>query len=170
MTFHSSQATINIKDGQRLDLRPSTDKMNTQVGYASSAPSYHEMSIEEYQKMCFVPTKRNSANKQQSEQEQATLQGWHQGKCSVGDIASKATDHNKGQRNMSKDPLPTTSYSPWERRILRSHNQPEVRHLSGNFNAPTQVEVDHHDEAKSLRGFRGTIKGWMRKSSSSTVV
>jgi hypothetical protein len=66
---------------------------------------------------------------------------------------------------MDKDPLATTSHSPWERRISRSYHQPEVKHLSENFNAPTQAEVDQHNDIKGLRGFRGTIKGWMRKSS-----
>jgi hypothetical protein len=143
--------------------------MNIQVGYANSAPSYHKMSLEEYQKTSFVPTKGNSAKKQQSEQEQATLRDWHQGTCRVSNTASKATDHNIGQRNMDKDPLATTSHSPWERRISRSYHQPEVRHFSENFNAPTQAEVDHHNETKGLRGFRGTIKGWMRKSSPPAV-
>ena len=144
--------------------------MNIQVGYANSAPSYHKMSLEEYQKMSFVPTKDHSTKKQQSEQEMATLRDWHQGKCLVGNTASKATDHNQGQHNMDNDPLTTTPHSPWERRILRSHNQSEVGHLSGNFNAPTQAEVDHHDETKKLRGFRGKIKGWVRKSSPPAVV
>lgn len=164
MTSHSSQATINIKGGQSSDLQSSNDNMNT-VGYANSAPSYHKMSIEEYQKMSFVPTEENLAKKQHPEQEQAALRNWRQGECFVGNTASTATDHNIGQRNMDKDPLATTSHSPWERQMSRSYHQPEVRHLSGNFNAPTQVEVNHHNDTRSLRGFRGTIKGWIRKSS-----
>jgi len=103
--------------------------------------------------MSYVPTKGDSTKKQQSEQEMATLRDWHQ-----------------GQRNMDNDPLTTTPHSPWERRIVRSHNQSEVGHLSRNFNAPTQSEVDHHDETKKLRGFRGKIKGWVRKSSPPAVV
>lgn len=83
MTSHSPQARINIKDGQRLDLQSSNGKTNIHVGYANSAPSYHKMSLEEYQKMSFVPTKENPEKRQQSEQEQAALRDWHQGKCFV---------------------------------------------------------------------------------------
>lgn len=144
--------------------------MNIQVGYANSAPSYHKMSLEEYQKMSFVPTKDHSTKKQQSEQEQAASRDWHQGKCFVGNTANKATDHNEGQRTMEKDPLATASHSYWERRISQSHHQSEVRHLSGDFNTPTQAEVDHHNETRKLRGFRGIIKGWVRKSSPPAVV
>jgi len=103
--------------------------------------------------MSFVPTKDHSTKKQQSEQEQAASRDWHQ-----------------GQRTMEKDPLATASHSYWERRISQSHHQSEVRHLSGDFNTPTQAEVDHHNETRKLRGFRGTIKGWVRKSSPPAVV
>lgn len=66
--------------------------------------------------------------------------------------------------DFNKDALSTTPKSAWERPNSQPHSRPEVKRLSGNFNAPTQVEVDHHNEIKSPRGFRGTIKGWMRKS------
>jgi hypothetical protein len=53
--------------------------MNMNVGVPSSTPSYHKMSLEEYQKMNFVPTKAN-LEKRRSEEEQAALQSQQQGK------------------------------------------------------------------------------------------
>ena len=49
----------------------------------------------------------------------------------------------------------------------QSSPPPEVRRISGNFNAPTHVEIErHNDTAKSTRSkikrLENTVKGWVR--------
>jgi hypothetical protein len=46
-------------------------------------------------------------------------------------------------------------------------SSPGVRRISGNFNAPTHVEIErHNDAAKSarskIRRLENTVKGWVR--------
>lgn len=129
------------------------------VGIPNQAPSYHKATVEDYQRMSFVPTKAN-LEKRHLEEEQAALQDRRQGKRSVLNAARSNTDHDVAERKSStdsdEDPQFITTSS------LQSYPQPDIRRLSGNFNAPTQVEVNRHNETK--RSFRGKIKQWMGKS------
>ena len=152
-------------------LLESNVRMN--VGAPNFVPSYHKMSVEEYRNMSFVPTKAN-LEKRRLEQEEAALQDQQQSKRIVGNTARSATDHNAGERKSMSDfekdpPSTTTSNSPRERVNSHLNYRPEVKRLSGNFNAPTHVELERHNETKSPRGFRGTIKGWMKKSPPPTI-
>ena len=51
---------------------------------------------------------------------------------------------------------------------MHAHSVPEIRRLSGNFNAPTHVEVERHDEHNRKRSLSGigklksAVKGLMR--------
>lgn len=137
------------------------------VGVPNSVSTYHKMSLEEYQKMSFIPTEEN-LDKRGLEQGQAAMQSQPQGKR-ADNAARSITDHDADERksmsDFEKDPLfPSTSTSPQERAKSHSHNPPEIRRLSGNFNAPTHVEVKRHNETKSPRGFRETIRGWVKRS------
>jgi hypothetical protein len=49
------------------------------VGVPNSVSTYHKMSLEEYQKMSFVPTKAN-VEKRRLEQEKAAIENQPQGK------------------------------------------------------------------------------------------
>lgn len=52
--------------------------MNMNVGVPNSAPSYHKMNVEEYNKKSFVPTKGN-LEKRRLEEAKATLQSQQRG-------------------------------------------------------------------------------------------
>ena len=144
--------------------------MNMNLGIPNSAPTYRKATLEEYQRSSFIPTKAN-LEKQRLGHEQTELQDRHQGKQNVHRAARSITDHDVGERRSSDsdvDPHSTaTSNSLRERPSSQSYSQPEVRRLSGNFNAPTQVEVDRHNETK--RSLRGKIKDWLGRSPPETV-
>lgn len=122
--------------------------------------------------MTSVPTQAN-LEKGRSEEEQTALWDQGQGKrvgTVTGSMADHGTDQKKWMSDSSEDPLSTKSTSPpWERANAHSTARPEVRHLSGNFNAPTTIELERHNKTKKSRSFRGTIKAWVKKSPPSTI-
>jgi hypothetical protein len=78
-------------------------------------------------------------------------------------------DHDAGERSSAnsfgKDPLSTTtSMLPIEGPNSQTSPRPEVRRVSGNFNAPTYVEVERHKDTNSPRGFRGRIRSLVKRS------
>ncbi|XPS73655.1 hypothetical protein M3J09_005796 [Ascochyta lentis] len=114
------------------------------------------MTLEEYQKRSFVPTKAN-LEERQSGQDQAALQNQQQGQ-------------RKSMSDISNDPLSTTTPTSPRASPHYSNSRPEVRRLSGNFNAPTYVEVERHNDTKSRRSsFKGIFKGWVKRSPPPTV-
>jgi hypothetical protein len=61
----------------------------------------------------------------------------------------------------------SASYHRAGRATQPSSSPPEIRRISGNFNAPTHVEIErHNDTAKSARSrikrLENTVKGWVR--------
>ncbi|KZM28394.1 uncharacterized protein EKO05_0004880 [Ascochyta rabiei] len=129
--------------------------MNMNVGSPNSVSSYHRMTLEEYQKLSYVPTRAN-LEKRQLEQDQAALQDQQQ-------------DQRKSRGHISENPLSTTLASPQAN--SHSSSRPEVRRLSGNFNAPTYVELERHNNTRRRRSsFREIVKGWAKKSPPPTVV
>lgn len=144
---------------------------NMNVGAPNFVSTYHKMTLEEYQKMSFVPTKAN-LEKRRLEQESAALQT---GKRD-DNAGRRMTDNDAGERKsmtgseVGEDTFSTSStVSPSEQTDSRSNSQPKIRRLSGNFNAPTHVEVERHNDVKGSRSIRGTIKSWMKKSPPPTV-
>lgn len=88
--------------------------------------------------------------------------------------ARTPTDHDAGHENStsvtSEEPFSTTMLgSPEQSANLYSQARPEVRRLSGNFNAPTHVEVERHKESKGLRNLKGMVKGWVKRSPPPTI-
>jgi hypothetical protein len=144
--------------------------MNMNVGVPNSAPSYHKMTVEEYKERTFVPTKAN-LEKRRLERERAALK--QQSMCFYN-AARTPTDHDAGHENStsvtSEEPFSTTMLgSPEQSANLYSQARPEVRRLSGNFNAPTHVEVERHKESKGLRNLKGMVKGWVKRSPPPTI-
>ena len=62
-----------------------------------------------------------------------------------------------------------TSTSPNEQAKPLSTSRPEVGRLSGNFNAPTHVEVKRHKDTKRPRSLGKMIKGWVKSPSPPTI-
>ena len=144
--------------------------MNVRV--PNSVPSYHKMTVEEYKDMSFVPTKAN-LEKRRLEHAKATSPSQQQGRC-VDNGGSILTDYNadqcKSMSDISEDPFSSaTSTSPQDQANLHSSSRPEVGSVSGNFNAPTHVEVKRHQDTKRSRSFSKMIKGWVKKSSPPTI-
>ncbi len=144
--------------------------MNINVGTPNSVPAYHKMTVEDYNRMTSIRTQPDLERRRPG-QEQIALQIQQQeGRCALS-VKGTTVDHDAGQEKPVCDigPLSTTaSSSPHVRANSHPSSWPEVRRLSGNFNSPTDVEMERH--AKSPRSLRMTIKGWVKKSPPSTVL
>lgn len=151
----------------RLQHRPQPEP-----GTTNSVSLHHRMILEDDEKMSFASTKPN-LEKRRMEQEHVALQSQQQSKRidnAEGSMTDHIADQTESMSDIAEDPLsPTMLTSPWEQATSHSNNLPEVRRLSGNFNAPTHVEGKRHNDLKSPRGFRGAVKGWVKRSPSSTV-